>query len=281
MEIFEKSNDLSNRIELLKSDGKSIGFVPTMGALHKGHLSLTDCSARQNSITVVSIFINPEQFNDKDDLSNYPRNLTNDLKILRNSKCDIVFTPSVNEMYPEPDNRQFDFGSLDKLMEGKFRPGHFNGVAKIVARFFEIIAPHKAYFGLKDYQQLAIIKKISRDLSFNTEIIACPTIREHDGLAISSRNTLLTRKQRKYAAAINHALYMANKHAGKKNINDIKTQVIDTLNKNPYTEVEYFEIVDGEELRPVKSWDEKPVIVGCAAVKIGNIRLIDNIIFNL
>ena len=210
-----------------------------------------------------------------------PGNLSADLILLRNNKCDIVFIPSVDEMYPEPDNRKFDFGILDKLMEGKFRPGHFNGVAKVVVRFFEIISPHKSYFGLKDFQQLAIIKKLTRDLRFNIQIIACPTIRENDGLAMSSRNSLIAPGHRKYAAHIYRALCQANKDARENDINDIKTQVINTLNKDPFTEVEYFEIVDENDLCPVKNWDEKPGIVGCIAVRIGTVRLIDNIIFNL
>ncbi len=281
MEIYKTKKDIGRRIELLKSEEHTIGFIPTMGALHKGHMSLIECSARQNDITVTSIFVNPAQFNDINDLRNYPRTLSSDLKLLKKTGCDILFTPSEDEMYPEPDNRTFDFGTLDKLMEGKFRPGHFNGVARVVVKFFEIISPHKAYFGLKDFQQLAIIKKITRDLKYDIQIIACPTIREKDGLAMSSRNSLLTPVQRKYAAHIYHALCQANKDAGGKNINDIKNQVINNLNKNPFTKVEYFEIVDETGLYPIARWDEKPCIVGCIAVKVGNVRLIDNIIFNL
>ncbi len=281
MEIFETRKDLSDRIKYLRSEASTIGFVPTMGALHKGHLSLIDCSVNQNDFTVVSIFVNPAQFNDINDLRDYPRNLAADLKLLRSTRCNIVFTPSVDEVYPEPDNRIFNFGNLDKLMEGKFRPGHFNGVARVVTKLFEIVSPHKAYFGLKDFQQVAIIKKITRDLNFNIEIITCPTVREYDGLAMSSRNSLLGHDQRKYASYIYQALCKANKNAGKYDINAIKKEVLDTLNKLPFTKVEYFEIVDEKNLCPVKSWDEKPGIVGCIAVRVGNIRLIDNIIFNL
>lgn len=281
MEIFITRKDLSERIEFLKSEANTIGLVPTMGALHKGHLSLIDYSVKQNDITVVSIFVNPAQFNDKNDLKNYPRNLNADLKLIGATGCSIVFTPSVDEMYPEPDNRKFDFGNLDKYMEGKFRPGHFNGVARVVVRLFEIVSPHKAYFGLKDFQQLSIIKKLTRDLKFDIQIIACPTIREHDGLAMSSRNSLLSPEQRKYASHIYRTLCEANKNSGKTDINDIKKQVTDTLNKYPYTEVEYFEIVDENDLCPVNSWDIKSGIVGCIAVRVGNVRLIDNVNFNL
>jgi pantoate--beta-alanine ligase len=281
MEIFKISHDLNKRIRFLKSKANTIGLVPTMGALHKGHLSLIDCSVKQNDITVVSIFVNPAQFNDKNDLENYPRNLSTDLKLLGNTGCSIVFAPSVDEIYPEPDNKKFDFGTLDKYMEGKFRPGHFNGVAKVVVRLFEIVSPHKAYFGLKDFQQLSIIKKLTRDLKFDIQIIECPTIREHDGLAMSSRNSLLSPEQRKYASHIYPTLCEANKNSGKTDIYEIKKQVIDTLNNDPYTIVEYFEIIDENDLCPVKSWDVKSGIVGCIAVRIGNVRLIDNIKFNL
>ena len=280
MEIFNNRKDINKRIRSLKSGGKSIGFVPTMGSLHEGHLSLIDCCIKQNDITVVSIFVNPAQFNDPNDLRNYPRNLAADLNQLRNKKCDVVFTPSVNEIYPEPDKRTFNFGSLDKLMEGKFRPGHFNGVAKVVTILFEVVSPDKAYFGLKDYQQVVIIKKITKDLDFNIEIITCPTVREHDGLAMSSRNILLSPEQRKHAAKVYLALRKAKKNSGKYGIDEIKKEVIDTLNREPFTEVEYFEIVGENDLCPVKRWDEKPGIVGCIAVRVGKVRLIDNIIFN-
>ena len=281
MEIFKTKKEISKKIESLKSERNSIGFVPTMGTLHKGHLSLIECSANKNDKTVVSIFINPAQFNDKKDLENYPRSLDSDLRLLRESKCDIIFTPSVNEMYPEPDNRKFNFGNLDKIMEGKYRPGHFDGVAKIIVRLFEVISPHKAYFGLKDFQQLAIIKKLTKDLKFAIQIISCPTVRESDGLAMSSRNSLLSPEQLKHAAQIYHTLCQANINAAENDIDNIKEQVITTLNKIPFTEVEYFEIVDEIDLHPAKNWDNKSGKVGCIAVRIGKVRLIDNIHFNL
>ena len=281
MEIFKTKKEISKKIESLKSERNSIGFVPTMGTLHKGHLSLIECSANKNDKTVVSIFINPAQFNDKKDLENYPRSLDSDLRLLRESKCDIIFTPSVNEMYPEPDNRKFNFGNLDKIMEGKYRPGHFDGVAKIIVRLFEVISPHKAYFGLKDFQQLAIIKKLTKDLKFAIQIISCPTVRESDGLAMSSRNSLLSPEQRKHAAQIYHTLCQANINAAENDIDNIKEQVITTLNKIPFTEVEYFEIVDEIDLHPAENWDNKSGKVGCIAVRIGKVRLIDNIHFNL
>lgn len=280
MDIFKYKKDIRKRIESFKS-GATIGFVPTMGALHKGHLSLIECSVKQNDITVVSIFVNPTQFNDKNDFKNYPKTLDADLKILSDAKCDIAFVPSENEIYDEPDNRIFDFGNLDKVMEGKYRPGHFNGVAKIVTRLFDVINPHRAYFGLKDFQQLIIVKKITEDLKLPVKIIACPTLRENDGLAMSSRNSLLSAEERKHAVLIYNALFQAKRDRGKYTIRDIKKKVIDVLNEDPYIRVEYFEIVSAANLKPVLSWNEPSVKVGCIAARVGNVRLIDNINFNL
>jgi pantoate--beta-alanine ligase len=280
VDIFKYKKDIRKRIESLKTR-TTIGFVPTMGALHKGHLSLIDCSTKQNDITVVSIFVNPAQFNDKNDFKNYPKTPDADLKVLGETKCNIVFIPSENEMYDTPDTRKFDFGQLDKVMEGKYRPGHFNGVAKIVTKLFDLISPHRAYFGLKDFQQFVIIKKLTEDLNIPVKIIACPIVRENDGMAMSSRNNLLSAEERKNAALIYHSLCQAKKNSRKFSVSDIKNQVINSLNENPYIRVEYFEIVDATNLEPVQSWDEPSVKIGCIAAKVGNIRLIDNINFNL
>ncbi len=280
MDIFKYKKDIRERIESLKT-WATIGFVPTMGALHKGHLSLIDCSIKQNDITVVSIFVNPAQFNDENDFKNYPKTPDADLKILGDIKCDILFIPSENEMYDKPDNRKFYFGELDKVMEGKYRPGHFNGVAKIVTRLFDLINPHRAYFGLKDFQQFVIIKKLTEDLKIPVKIIACPIVRENDGLAMSSRNSLLSAEERKSAALIYHALYQAKQNSRKYAISDIKEQVINTLDENPHIRIEYFEIVNADNLEPVQSWDEPSEKIGCIAAKVGNVRLIDNINFNL
>jgi pantoate--beta-alanine ligase len=280
VDIFKYKKDIRKRIEPLKTKA-SIGFVPTMGALHKGHFSLIDCSIKQNDITVVSIFVNPAQFNDKNDFKNYPKTLDADLKVLGETKCDIVFIPSENEMYDKPDTREFDFGQLDKVMEGKYRPGHFNGVAKIVTKLLDLISPHRAYFGLKDFQQFVIIKKLTEDLKIPVKIIPCPIVRENDGLAMSSRNSLLSAEERKNAALIYHALSQAKKNSRKYSVSNIKKQVINSLNENPQIRVEYFEIVDAANLEPVQSWHEPSVKIGCIAAKVGNIRLIDNINFNL
>jgi pantoate--beta-alanine ligase len=280
MDIFKHKSGIRRKIESL-GPGSTIGFVPTMGALHKGHLSLIDCSLKQNDITVVSIFVNPTQFNDESDFKNYPRTLDADLKILRTINCNIVFTPEESEMYDKPDNFEYDFGHLDKVLEGKYRPGHFTGVARIVTRLFEVVTPHKAYFGLKDFQQFIIIKKLTEDLKLPVSIISCPTVREKDGLAMSSRNSLLTAEQRKHAPLIYHTLCQAEKNSKKYTVGYVKKTVVNTLNKDPYLSVEYFEIVDNINLNPAKSWEEPSVKVGCIAVKAGDVRLIDNIVFNL
>ncbi len=279
VEIFEYKKDIRNRIESLKT-WATIGFVPTMGALHKGHLSLVECSVKQNDVTVVSIFVNPAQFNDKNDFRNYPKTPDADLKMLEKTKCNILFIPPENEMYDKPDNRKFNLGQLDEVMEGKYRPGHFNGVAKIVTMLFDLVSPDRAYFGLKDFQQYVIIKKLKEDLKLPVEIIGCPTVREDDGLAMSSRNSLLSDEERKHAALIYHALNQAKQNKRKYVIKEIKAQVINSLNKDPYIRVEYFEIVNSENLKPVQSWGEPSVKIGCIAARVGNVRLIDNINFN-
>ncbi len=263
-----------------RSSGKYVGLVPTMGALHRGHLSLVECCGAENDITVVTIFVNPAQFNDPEDLKNYPRDLGGDLQMLRETDCDVVFSPSVETVYPEPDLREFDFGMLDKIMEGHYRPGHFSGVARVVSRLFDLIKPHRAYFGEKDIQQLAIINKMAQMLGLPVEIVSCPTIRESDGLALSSRNVLLTPAQRENAILINRTLMKA---AMKKDlqVGMLKKWVADTINENPFLELEYFEIVDRENLRPVSDMERAGEgSVGCIAVYAGNVRLIDNIFFS-
>jgi pantoate--beta-alanine ligase len=251
-----------------------------MGALHAGHISLVQTSKRQNDITVVSIFVNPTQFNNKEDLVRYPRTLDADLPLLEKEGCDFVFLPGEKEMYPEPDLRVFSFGNLDKVMEGKFRPGHFNGVAQIVTKLFDIVTPDRAYFGQKDFQQLAIIRKLTTDCRYPVEIVACPIVRESDGLAMSSRNMLLSPEERQHAALIFRTLLKAQKTGTSVSPGRLKKAVTDTINKDPFLNVEYFEIVDDKNLQPVKSWDNPGMKVGCIAVHAGKVRLIDNITFN-
>lgn len=266
--------------ELGKQGSKAgIGFVPTMGALHEGHLSLVRRAVAENQVVVVSIFVNPTQFNDPKDLERYPRTLEADLALLESTGCRLVFAPSVEEVYPEKDTRKFNFGKLETVMEGKFRPGHFNGVAQVVSKLFDMVKPDKAYFGLKDFQQLAIIKSMVKQLDLSVEIIPCEIVREKSGLAMSSRNELLTEEQRANAALISETLKAAKELRGEKNVQELSEWVVEKINQNPFLNVEYFEIVDDERLQPIKSWEEQNTKVGCVAVFCGKIRLIDNIVF--
>lgn len=281
MKIFRKIEELQQEIAALKKDGKSIGFVPTMGALHDGHLQLVRRCVAENSIAVVSVFVNPTQFNDKNDLKNYPRTLEADCHLLGKAGCHMVFAPDENEMYPEPDQRVFDFGQLSNVMEGAFRPGHFNGVAQIVSKLFDAVAPDNAYFGEKDFQQLAIIREMTRQLNYPVEIVACPIVREASGLAMSSRNERLTSAQRKNAAEISQALYKSLTFVPEKTVNEVITFVTERLNSVPDLRVEYFEIVDARTLQAISDWSESAEPVGCIAVFCGEVRLIDNISYRL
>ncbi len=264
-----------------KSANKKIGFVPTMGALHEGHLSLVRQAKQDNNVVVCSIFVNPIQFNRKEDLKKYPRTLDADLEKLREVPCDAVFYPSEQEIYPETENKVYDFGMLDKVMEGRYRRGHFNGVAIVVKKLFDAVKPHRAYFGEKDFQQLQIIKAMVRMESLDVEIVSCPTIREQDGLAMSSRNIRLRGDQRRDASLIHAALEMGKERYQSDGIDRVKRLVIDHINASPYLEVEYFEIVWADDLMPVKSKAEKEEeVVGCIAVYAGEVRLIDNMVFN-
>ena len=265
------------QLKSLWQDESSLGFVPTMGALHEGHLSLIRRSIKENQFTTVSIFVNPTQFNEKHDFNHYPRNLETDLEIMASFPIDLVFAPGASEIYPEPDTRVFDFGELDKTMEGLHRPGHFNGVAQVVSKLFDIIRPDRAYFGEKDFQQLAIIKALVRQLYIPVEIIGCPIIRESDGLAMSSRNKLLTPEQRISATGVSKALFMARDLAGTMPVDRLQEKIIDLLNKDPLVVIEYFKIVNGENLQQVNGWSEEGTKIGCVAVQIGKVRLIDNI----
>jgi pantoate--beta-alanine ligase len=279
MFLIETIIELKNKLKALKETGV-IGFVPTMGALHAGHISLVKQAVSETQVVVVSIFVNPTQFNDKSDLEKYPRNLEADLKLLEKTGCQIVFAPKPEEIYPEPDTRKFEFGELETVMEGKHRPGHFNGVAQVVSKLFDIVEPDKAYFGLKDFQQLAIIKAMVKQLKLPVEIISCPIIREESGLAMSSRNELLTVEERKSAAVISRTLFEAKKLSTQKSVSELIEWISQTINKNQYLTVEYVEIADDQQLQPVKSWDKKGGKVCCVAVFCGKVRLIDNIVFN-
>lgn len=279
MELIQSSQELVNRITEIRENG-TIGFVPTMGALHNGHLTLVERAVSENDNVVVSIFVNPTQFNDKTDLERYPRTLDVDMKLLNKTGCNIVFAPSVQDIYPQPDKRIFDFYGLDTIMEGKFRKGHFNGVAQIVSRLFDIVKPDKAYFGLKDFQQLTIIKQMVRQLHLSVEIVPCPIVREKNGLAMSSRNEQLALEERKNAAIIYETLTNAVKLTGKLSVIQLVQWMTDQINNNSYMNVEYIEIVDENTLQPVNDWHHVGKIVACVAVWCGKVRLIDNMVLN-
>jgi len=277
MKILKKKSEVVETLSFFKKQGKSIGFVPTMGALHQGHLSLIECSNKKDDITVVSIFVNPTQFNNQKDFEKYPRILDDDLEQLKKVKCDLLFVPSNEEMYPDKDTREFNFGHLDKVMEGAHRPGHFRGVGLIVSKLFEIITPDRAYFGEKDFQQLAIIRKMVKDYNYPVKIMGAPIIRENDGLAMSSRNQRLNSEQRKSAAFINQILAASKNKSQHLSVKQLEDWVTDSLNKIAHLEVEYFQIVDQETLQPVNNWQENCDKIGCVAVYCGEVRLIDNI----
>ena len=250
-----------------------------MGALHAGHLSLVRRCVAENDYCVVSIFVNPTQFNDKKDLATYPHTLDADAKLLVEAGCDLVFAPSEEEMYPEPDTRQFDFGGITSVMEGAFRPGHFNGVAQIVSKLFDVVKPDQAYFGEKDFQQVAVIRAMVKQLNMPVNIVSCPIIREEDGLAMSSRNVRLTPEQRQKAPLIALTLKESTKFVPEKSVDEVICYVTDSLSADPVFRPDYFSIVDGYTLQPVQSWDDANYIVGCIAIYCGDVRLIDNIMY--
>jgi pantoate--beta-alanine ligase len=277
MNVFKTKDTLQKTLELLRSQDASLGLVPTMGALHEGHLSLVRSCRQNNDFSVVSIYVNPTQFNDNNDLKNYPRDPERDLTMLESVDCQYVFMPDDHEMYPEPDTRVFDFGQMGSVMEGKHRPGHFNGVGQIVTKLFDIVKPDRAYFGQKDFQQLAIIRKLVADFNYPIEIIGCPIVREPDGLAMSSRNQLLTPEHRKAAPLIYQTLRAAKEMAASAEISAIKKYVDSIINSHPLLKLEYFQIVESATLKSVKSLSSRINASACIAVFAGRIRLIDNI----
>lgn len=275
MIVVETINKLKQELAEYKS--KNIGFVPTMGALHNGHISLVKRSVEENDVTVVSVFVNPTQFNDKADLERYPRTEEADKKLLEAAGCDIVFMPQVEEMYPEEDTRVFNFGCIETVMEGKYRPGHFNGVAQIVSKLFYAVEPTRSYFGEKDFQQVAIIRDMVRQLNLPVEIIACPIIREESGLARSSRNELLSAEERKKAALISEVLSKSVNFAKEMSVEEVKNWVCEQFTHDEVFKMDYYDIVDGNSLQSISSWEDSDYIVGCIAIYCGKIRLIDNI----
>jgi pantoate--beta-alanine ligase len=275
MLVFERKNELVVFVRNAKNQGKTIGFVPTMGALHAGHLSLVKISVEQCDMTIASVFVNPIQFNNPKDLEKYPRTFDADSKMLEEAGCDVIFYPSVEEMYPTEAVEEFDFGQLETVMEGAFRPGHFNGVAVVVKRLFEIVNPDKAYFGKKDFQQLAIVKALVKQIQFPVEIIGMETVREPDGLAMSSRNMRLSPDERTKAVEISKVLKFIQENKSRYSPLLLEAQAIDRLSKN--FKVEYIQIVDGHSLQPISSWNQTDYPVVCAAAFLGEVRLIDNL----
>ena len=275
MKTFSTIQELRQALEPHRNE--VIGFVPTMGALHEGHISLVERARRECDKVVVSVFVNPTQFNDKTDLKNYPRTPEADAAMLAEAGVDFVLFPSVDEIYPEPDTRQFDFGNIDKVMEGATRPGHFNGVAQVVSRLFNIVEPTKAYFGEKDFQQIAVIRAMCAQLGFTLEIVDCPIVRAEDGLALSSRNTLLTAEHRQAAPHIYEVLSEATNRISEMAPSQLTEWVVKSVEENPLLKVIYFQAVDALSLQEVTTWEESERIQGCIAVQAGAIRLIDNI----
>ncbi|MFO7977383.1 MAG: pantoate--beta-alanine ligase [Bacteroidales bacterium] len=280
MNIFHKKKELNLWVEEAKKQGDQIGFVPTMGALHQGHLNLVAAALDQNHKVVCSIFVNPIQFNNPEDLKKYPRTLEQDLAMLESAGCHAVFCPTEEEIYPSPVAHEYDFGIMDKVLEGQFRPGHFNGVAIVVKRLFDIVKPHRAYFGQKDFQQLQIIRRLVAMEKIPVEVVACPTARESDGLAMSSRNRRLTPEQRLEAPRIYQILLEARKRHGQQPADEISKWVEQQINRSPLMQLEYFAIVAADTLLPAANPAEGQKVVACIAVHLDQVRLIDNLFFN-
>ena len=281
MQIIRTAPQLIDFVAHEKANGRSIGFVPTMGALHAGHLSLVERAVADNDVAVVSVFVNPTQFNNPADLASYPRDEESDFRLLAQAGVTAVFAPSVEDMYPEGQQRdhEYELGTAAEVMEGKFRPGHFQGVAQVVSRLFRLVRPDRAYFGEKDFQQIAVIRNMVKSEGIDVDIVACPIKRADDGLALSSRNALLTPEQRKVAPEIHAALEYSVGYSRDHSVRATHDTVVERLDAIPGMKVEYFEIVDARTLLPVEEWEESPWIVGCITVYCGEVRLIDNICY--
>lgn len=281
MKLCKKIVELQNELFEVRKKGQSVGLIPTMGALHDGHVSLVKRSIAENDVTIVSVFLNPTQFNDKKDLERYPQNLDADCELLEKCGADYVFAPTVEEMYPVPDKRRFDFPPVTSVMEGAHRPGHFNGVCQVVSRLFYITKPDAAYFGEKDWQQIAVIKQLVKSLGLKIKIVECELIREESGLAMSSRNALLTAEERDVASNIYRVLKESVSYATSHSVQETHDFVVNSINTYPELTVEYFSIVNNDTLEDVAKWDDCPGISGCITVFCGRtpIRLIDHIAY--
>lgn len=279
MQLVKTIAALEAALASARAEGRQVGLVPTMGALHEGHASLVRRSVEENDLTVVSVFVNPTQFNDPKDLDTYPRTPEADARLLESFGADIMFAPTPEEVYPEPDTRKFSYPPVTEVMEGPRRPGHFNGVCQVVSKLFMFVRPQRAYFGEKDFQQIAVIRAMEADLQLGVEIVACPIVRENDGLALSSRNALLTADERELAVNISRILFYSIAYAHNHDVGETHDMVVAALNALEGLEVEYFEIVDANTLQAVKDWDDAEEVQGCITVYCGHrpVRLIDNV----
>lgn len=282
MKVLRTVGELQATMKSHRAAGQTIGLVPTMGALHAGHLSLMERARRDNDIVVASVFVNPTQFNNQTDLLTYPRTEEADCRALESANVDYAFIPSVKEVYPEPDTRVFPLGPVAEVMEGAMRPGHFNGVAQIVSKLFAMVNPDRAYFGEKDFQQIAVIRRMAQLEGFGFDIVACPIVREPDGLAMSSRNVRLTPGQRAVAPAIHRILAQSVEQARTASVEQVKADVKAKIDAEPFMSTEYYEIVDPFTMQPVTEWaTPNGPAVGCVTVFCGDVRLIDNITYNI
>lgn len=284
MDILRTSDEVAKCVEALRKAGRTVALVPTMGALHAGHLSLVEAARKRGDAVIVSLFVNPVQFNDPTDLARYPRTEDADFKLLEEAGAHAVFAPSVEEIYPDGIDsarmsHTFDLGQVAEVMEGRLRPGHFQGVAVIVSKLFRMVCPDRGYFGEKDFQQIAVIRRMVQTEGIDVEIVSCPICRAEDGLALSSRNSLLTPDQRNVAPEIHRALADSVEYSFDHSVGSTHDFVVERLDSRPFLRVEYFEIVDGRSLLPVRDWSESDFIVGCVTVYCGEVRLIDNIIY--
>jgi pantoate--beta-alanine ligase len=274
MQVFKTVKEVQDYLS--QQNPITVGFVPTMGALHDAHISLIDASKYENEITISSIFVNPKQFNKKEDLVNYPRNTETDLAKLEAASCDVVVIPSVEEMYPTKVEKEFAFGLLSEVMEAEHRPGHFNGVAIVIERFFEILNPTNAYFGEKDFQQLAVVKELVKQINSSVNIVGCPIFREENGLAMSSRNERLSKEEKEIASNISKTLRYVSNHKNEFSVADLKTYFLEQMHQYQLFEPEYFEIADETTLRPIKNWHEAQQYIAFTAINVNGVRLIDN-----
>lgn len=278
MRVFTTTREIQQYLSKLHNNGKSTGFAATMGALHRGHLSLIEKAKNDNDVVICSIFVNPTQFNDPSDLEKYPRPIAHDTQMLEQAGCDILFNPEVNEMYADNEHWHLDLGEIEHLLEGKFRPGHYQGVTQVVYKLFNIIKPTTAYFGQKDYQQFMVISKMVQLLNIPVKLVMCPILREEDGLAMSSRNIHLTAEDRKHSLILSKTLNWVKENFDSNNIIGLQNKAAEAINAEDSVSLEYFELADGDNLHPATNATKN--IVALVAARVGKTRLIDNVLIN-